>query len=238
MPEFLPSDQQSLSSILNKDEHFTPEMQGLLCSDMEGNSCTNETRISPTIDSPNTAKKSPTFCLMQADGDISVVRVHFETSNDSLIMLKAAILISCLVVLVLFLYFVITQDVIPIIRNPTSFLIFLNFRTIVSFVMVIWFIAFCLLSHLVRVNFDMPSEGELFFADIRKESPKCNVCVLPGGEVSLLILDPEKSKLVAKNHSILGEPTKEMDEWSTRAVLIPDEENDAIELHEVESGRI
>ncbi|ORY06306.1 hypothetical protein K493DRAFT_310637 [Basidiobolus meristosporus CBS 931.73] len=196
------------------DGCFTSEKQSLI-SDL------GETSTNP--------KKGPSFLLMQVDGDISIVRIHFETNNDSLILLKATLLVTCLLLLILFLYVVITQDIIPLLRNPSSFLVLLNFRTVVSFVMIIWFIAFCLLSHLVRLNFDLAPEGELFFADIRKELPKCNVCVLPGGEVSMLVLDPEKSQPAERKDSVTSQERKEV-----RTALLADEDSEAIELREVE----
>ncbi|KAK9700344.1 hypothetical protein K7432_012236 [Basidiobolus ranarum] len=225
----------TLNQPLQKEELSTPERQSLLSSNEEAKKSTtlNDTESSPA----RSPERIPSFLLMQVDGDISVVRIHFETSNDSIILLKATLLITCLLVLVLFLYVVITQDIIPKLKHPSSFLSFINFRTVVSFVMILWFIAFCLLSHLVRLNFDVPPEGELFFADIRKELPKCNVCVLPGGEVSLLRLDKEKSELMETDVGVRNERDKEVDGWSTRAVLVPDEGTEAIELREVESTR-
>ncbi|ORX91849.1 hypothetical protein K493DRAFT_355159 [Basidiobolus meristosporus CBS 931.73] len=200
-----------------------------------GNGAAQST-LASSNDATAVARKTPSLSLMPVDGDMNVVRVHFETSNDSVVMLKTTLLITCLLVIVWFLYAVISQDILPKLRQPTSFFSFLNFRTVVPFVMVMWFIAFCLLSHLIHLNFDLPPGGEMLFADTRSETSQCNVCVLPGGGVSILQFDKERSFLL-KGGVQEEEEEKEL-QLRRGGRSARNETSEGIELRVVEPSRV
>ncbi|KAI8866073.1 hypothetical protein GQ42DRAFT_165721 [Ramicandelaber brevisporus] len=73
-----------------------------------------------------------------------------------MLALRMTTLSALVVVGLVILFNLITGDLIQLFRHPVLFKYVFSYNTIFAVLQVLWFVAFCIFSHLIRVNFDTP----------------------------------------------------------------------------------
>ncbi|KAJ1975606.1 hypothetical protein H4R35_003064 [Dimargaris xerosporica] len=87
-----------------------------------------------------------------------MLRVHYETSDDAIYLVKATLGCTILLAVVVLIFTLVTSDITQLFQGPLVFSTLLSYRTIFSLLILVWYLAYLLFAHLIHTNFDSPSE--------------------------------------------------------------------------------
>ncbi|KAJ2890714.1 hypothetical protein GGI21_006081 [Coemansia aciculifera] len=140
----------------------------------------------------------PRATLLIPDGGALATRVHYETLNDAVFLIRAMALSTgmCLITVVLLSLTTANVDIKLGIQAITTYprLLFSSpvwsSTSVFSAIQVVWFMAYCVFSHIIRLHFnvsdpprdwdDRNGEWSLIELDVRA-APKSDPTMLPSG---------------------------------------------------------
>ncbi|KAJ2491803.1 hypothetical protein IWW37_002002 [Coemansia sp. RSA 2050] len=184
--------------------------------------------INPSTDSSYVPPvlPQPQATLLIPDGGALATRVHYETLNDAVFLIRAMALSSgvCLVTVVLLSLTTANVDIKLGIQAITTYprLLFSSpvwsSTSVFSAIQVVWFIAYCAFSHIIRLHFnvadpprdwdDRNGEWSLIELDVRT-APKSDPTPQLSGSSSSRISTSDKMSDAA----LLAAPKSASDQW-------------------------
>ncbi|KAI9594135.1 hypothetical protein BDF19DRAFT_136354 [Syncephalis fuscata] len=127
--------------------------------------------------------KAPTLRVLQSGGDVQVINVHFETHNDSHVLIK--LLGFCVVVVLLLITvfvffgngtFLDSSTLTNGSRSSVSKTVFANYRSIAAAIWLIWYGVFCFWCWFARLawgDIAVPEKCVIGFRRVRERSVVC-----------------------------------------------------------------